>query len=539
MKRKTGFVTAGIIGISSLLALTLFANKGLFLLKTNADFNYLITFDANSGNTVSLVKGGGSLVATVNSGSAAANQFTALAEDGYITFDFDDASKTAGVAKFASLEEVRVVSSGAVKVLGSNYQNAWGVVGEYFVGEDNGNGVFTFPYSMNYVSVVNDSGATNNITSISLRYECSAAVNPDEVSALSAPTGLMFTENTGVLAWNAVTDALAYVVSVDSKNFTVTSPSIDLTDKVEAGAYTVEVFAKHNAVMSTAATKDIEVLYKDVDLKLEAEYGCLDRDRNWSNDSHASNGSYGLDFNDCGQGMYFRYYAFEAGARDVTIAYSTGMPTALMSIFVNGTCFADASFTENTGWFGGSHKTADAVVNDVPLAQGWNEIYLIKNNSSGSYVQVDYIIIAGTNNMYKLSEYNMESTIYNLEAEAAHWHYDNANQRPINWGGSFSMGYGLGEINAENDGAKFDFDIAESGTYAIRPVMGGNKSLRVSVDNATAVTKDFGAYSEWNNPVMAANDVMQVALSAGHHTIDIIRNGAWFTFDKLVLEKVA
>ena len=281
----------------------------------------------------------------------------------------------------------------------------------------------------------------------------------------------------------------------------------------------------------------------DEDKIVEAEEFLLDTRRR-SVDAQAHGGAYALGFDDCGQGMYFRYYAFEAGNRDVTVTYSTGSAGSYHTLFVNGNNYR-VNYSQNTGWFGDTKTTADVTIEDVAFVQGWNELYLIKNGNSGDnpsyggWAQVDYITIEGSQRRVDASDFDMTSNVYNLEGEAAKWHWANSSQRPNNWGGKFSLGFGLGEMNADNDGVEFNVKIAETGTYAIRPVNGGNKSLKVSIDSATAVAYDFGAYTEWDDPVMAANNICQVQLTAGTHSINIIRNGSWFTFDKLVLEKVS
>ena len=137
-----------------------------------------------------------------------------------------------------------------------------------------------------------------------------------------------------------------------------------------------------------------------------------------------------------------------------------------------------------------------------------------------------------------MSLFDTTSYVYNLEAEVGHRHYQN-DRLPENWGGDFSLGYGMGTMDNEGDGVKFDIDIAETGTYAFRPVLGGPKALKVSVDGGEYVAYNFGAETGWNVPVMAANDICVVELTAGFHYIDFMRNGTWFCFDKVVIERVA
>ena len=100
------------------------------------------------------------------------------------------------------------------------------------------------------------------------------------------------------------------------------------------------------------------------------------------------------------------------------------------------------------------------------------------------------------------------------------------------------MGYGLGEMNQDGDGVKFNFTIKDAGSYAIRPVLGGNKSLKVSVDGGTPKVYEFGEFTQWNNPVVSGDSICVLELSEGVHSLDFTRNDNWFTFDKLVIERV-
>jgi hypothetical protein len=379
----------------------------------------------------------------------------------------------------------------------------------------------------------------------------SSSSSEGPITSLDAPTNVQVTN--GVLTFSAVENAIDYVVKVTQGETVFYQKStvaltVDFNNLgLYGGHYVVSVVARNGSIESEPASAEFKMLHVDTDARLEAELALLDRDRNWSDDEQASNGAYGLAFDDCGQGMYFRYYAFEAGNRDVTVTYSTGMAGSYMTLFANGQSFK-VTYSENTGWFGDGHKTADVKIADVPMVAGWNELYLIKNGTNsdnpqwGGYAQVDYITIEGTNKSFDLDEFDMFSHSYKMEAEMAHWHWENSSQRPVNWGGNFSLGFGLGEMNAPGDGCSFMIDVKEAGTYAIRPCIGGNgdgsKTLSVSIDYGEEVVKSFGAISAWNAPVLADDDVYRVELTAGLHNIDLIRNGNWFTLDYLLLERI-
>ena len=368
------------------------------------------------------------------------------------------------------------------------------------------------------------------------------------IASLEKPTNLSFDD--GVLSFDAVEHALNYKITIakssDEVVFETLSTSTSVTiGELDFGTYVASVIAKNGTIESEAAYLSFEIddgLYYDDDLIIEAETSLLNPNH-LSYDSHAHNGAYALGFDDCGQGMYFRYYAFEGGNRDVTVTYSTGMANSYHTLFANGNSYK-VNYSQNTGWLGDSHKTADVTIEDVVFVQGWNELYLIKNGTNsdnpeyGGYAQVDYITIEGTKNRFDLSLFDMSIDTYNLEGEAAKWHWKNTAQRPTNWGGKFSLGYGLGEMNNDNDGVTFSFYIAESGKYALRPVLGGNKSLNIKIDTGDITMYNFGEYTQWDDPVISDDDICQIELEAGSHTIDITRYDNWFTFDKLVIERI-
>ena len=445
---------------------------------------------------------------------------------------------------FLLLGSAVAVSAVVISALGNHgynfafaLPNDWGIV----VSKDN-NVALTSDYSN-----VTGNVKTNHDNNVGLSFT-NAKSATNAVATLSS-TGAI--ENTtlikGIQSITVdFTGSLSVVFSSDTVEFT--TPEALTSGTVFSLAKTFDYFK----LTAGAETTINEIVIKhacesrftlDEDKIIEAEEFLLNT-KHRSNDSNAHGGAYALAIDDCGQGMYFRYYAFEAGNRDVTVTYSTGKAGSYHTLFVNGHNY-NVVYSQNTGWFGDSHVSADVTIQDVPFVLGWNELYLIKNGTGsdnpeyGGYAQVDYITVEGSQRRVDLSDFDMTSYVYNLEGEAAKWHWDSKSQRPNNWGSNFSLGYGLGEMNADNDGVEFNVKIAEAGTYALRPVNGGNKSLRVSIDSAAAVAYDFGAYTEWNDPVMAAANVCQVELTAGTHSINIIRNGSWFTFDKLVVEKVS
>ena len=375
------------------------------------------------------------------------------------------------------------------------------------------------------------------------------------VTTLATPTNLAF-DGTN-LTFSAVENALEYVVKVKQgievlHSQVISTTSVNLKAAgLYGGHYTAEVVARNGGITSDPATLAIKLAHVDGNLTLEAEdYLIVEEGWNYSADSQASGGAYGLGFNDCGQGMYFRYYAFEAGTRDVTVAYATKFTinsendneNPFMTLRVNGVKHT-VVFEEDTGWFGDNHTTADATVQNIAFVQGWNEIYLYKNGTGsdspawGGYAQVDYIVVEGTNNEYDLDEFDLSSNSYTFEAEMAHWHWFNGAIRPTRDETNFS-GYYLGSIDDTGDGVKFGVKILEAGTYAIRPVLGGPRALKVNIDDGDFVEKTFGNESGWNQPQICSDDIYRVELSAGKHVIEFERNGTWTCFDQFNLTKI-
>ena len=309
--------------------------------------------------------------------------------------------------------------------------------------------------------------------------------------------------------------------------------------------------ATHNLVLAAdGLSKSCECGYSvdcivDVDVLLEAEDAVLNPNH-VSLDAVAHGGKYALDFNDCGQGMYYRYYAYEAGERTVKVAYATGQENSYMTLFVNGQNGVRVDFNEVTGWFGDYKTTAIATVT-VTVNQGWNELYLIKNGTEsdnyGGYAQIDYIVVKGTGEDYTGQTFDRTVYSYKFEAETAEWHWANANTRPTNWSSDgFSLGYGLGDMNAAGDGVKFTFVAKSTGTYKVRLAYGQKGDVQVNVYiNVELVNENqvlSNGTTEWYD-VQLDNSGITVELIEGQtYTIDFQQAGAWYVPDYLLLELV-
>ena len=306
----------------------------------------------------------------------------------------------------------------------------------------------------------------------------------------------------------------------------------------------------HDLVLAAdGLSKSCECGYKedcivDVDVLLEAEDAVLNPNH-ISIDESAHGGKYALDFNDCGQGMYFRYYAYEAGERKVDVAYATGMDYSYMTMFVNGQNGVRVDFSEVNGWFGDAKIMSIATVT-INVEQGWNEIYLIKNGTDadnyGGYAQIDYIKVKGTGKDYTGQTFDRTVYSYKFEAETAEWHWTNTSQRPIGFGGNFSLGYGLGEMNAAGDGVKFTFVAKSTGTYKVRLAYGQSGDVQVNVFINGELVNENAPLSNgtagWDD-VKLDNSGITIDLVEGEtYTIDFQQAGLWYVPDYLVLELV-
>lgn len=384
--------------------------------------------------------------------------------------------------------------------------------------------------------------------------KCECGYEESLITELARPADLEY-ENY-ILTFGEVENATSYSVEftvgeTTVKTFNLTEPTLNVRDEgLPAGAYTVKVTAKRDKLLSESATLDVTLLAYDGDVILEAENALLSL-KHYSADKVAHGGGYALGIDDCGQGLYFRYFAYEAGERDVDIAYSTANAGSFMAMHLNGTYVDTVTFEENTGWFGDSKKTATASVK-LTFAKGWNELYLVKDGTGddtpawGGNAQIDYIKVHGSGNSYAAEDYDKTVESYRLEAECADWHYANADQRPINWPNKgFSQNYGLGEMNAEGDGVKFTFKVEESGVYLLQLAYSGDASgtpVTVSVNGGERTAHTLtGAMGAWDN-VKLDETYLTAELTAGEwQTVDFARaagDGIWLTVDYLLVTKI-
>lgn len=281
----------------------------------------------------------------------------------------------------------------------------------------------------------------------------------------------------------------------------------------------------------------------DVDIILEAEEAILNS-KHLSIDEDAHSGAYGLAFNNCGQGMYYRYYAYEAGERDVDVYYATGSDYAYMNMYVNGTDKIRVDYPEVEGWFG-DQKTISKVTVEINVQQGWNEIYLIKDGTAedeyGRYCQVDYIVIHGTGKDYTGQNFDKTIYSYKLEAELGNYHYT-GDTVPAHWGDKFSLGYGLGEMNVDGDGVKITYVARSTGTYNLKLAFGQGSDVTVDVyvnDELINEGKQLTNGSTGWDDIKLDQSGLTIELVEGEEfSIDIRRNGTWYVLDYILLELV-
>ncbi len=325
------------------------------------------------------------------------------------------------------------------------------------------------------------------------------------------------------------------------------SVSIDGFGKELVGDYTVTVTAICDDFTSDPATATIKVSWADKEVLIEAEDAILN-EKHYHAEANMHGGAFAENFNDAGQGLYLRYFAYEAGTKKVTIRYATNEDDPYVDIYVNkeGETATEKQarvvFPEKTGWFG-DIKGADTET-ELTFTQGWNEIYVLKPSDTtqtpnyGGHVQFDYFVIAGSDKEYDPASVDKAAKSYRLEAEVAEWRWTNAKQRPSHWS-AFSLGFGLGEMNAAGDGVKFRFKVAESGTYKVQLALGGSGSvqLNVSINGEEATEKTVRTGSAWN--IVGLDDGFTVELTAGEWvTIDFLRTTAWYNPDYLLITPV-
>lgn len=371
--------------------------------------------------------------------------------------------------------------------------------------------------------------AANNVRT------CACGYSVPMIDELDAPANLAFS-NVNVLTFDEVTNAKQYVIDIYSgsekvETLTVTTNSCDLTGKVPAGRYTVKVKAKCVDVLSEEASLDVNVLVIDGDVILEAEDAVLNGTGNVRENAALHGGKYVGGIDDCGQGLYFRYFAYEAGERTIEVYYATGNAGSFMGVYVNGTKQGNATFATATGWLGNDQTTTAKADVSVTFVQGWNEIYLVKDGTDsdtpayGGNGEIDYIKVKGTGKGFDVATVDKSASSYKLEAECAAWHWADANNRPSNWknDGGFSQDFGLGNISAEGDGVKFRFRVSETGTYTLRLAYSGSGSVnvKVSVNGGDAVDHTLtGASGSWNN----------VALDTAGYSVQLTA-GEWYEID--------
>lgn len=376
---------------------------------------------------------------------------------------------------------------------------------------------------------------------------CVCGYTVDMVTSLTKPSDFAYAD--GKITFGAVKFATSYDVEILSgqtsiRKDTATSAEYDITAlNLAAGKYNITVVANYKSIKSEKAVYEFNVLAVDGDVLIEAEDAVLNT-QHISYDGVAHGGAYVLGIDDCGQGLYFRYYAYEAAEKTVEVSYATAQENPFMKFYVNGTYQKDIVFGENTDWFGEGKTMAIASVT-LNFAQGWNEIYLVKDGTAsdnpayGGNVQIDYIKILGSGKKFDSTQFDKQSTSYKLEAEFAQWHWAD-NKRPANWGNNFSLGYGLGDMKT-GDWFKFRFKVAESGTYKIQLGFGGEAAARefnVSVNGGEEISRSYTGSGQWDNVIL--DDGFTVELTAGEwQTIEFVKaEDNWINIDYMLITKV-
>lgn len=377
-------------------------------------------------------------------------------------------------------------------------------------------------------------------------YVPSAEEETELAAGLDAPANLAYADRT--ITFGEVDGASYYRVQIRKNNILIADERVtENTYRVRDDLYgecAVTVTAGNGESVSSPAQLTADILALDHDVLLEAEDAVLNP-ANALPESAAHGGAYALNFNDRGQGMCFRYYAYEGGERTIDIAYATASPGSFLNLFVNDSPSQEVIFTENTGWFGDGRTTAIVSVT-AELEQGWNELYLMKAGLSnatpiyGGYAQVDYIVIHGSGNEYDPTLFDFNTYTYKLEAESAAWHWQNTSRRPTRWPGTFSKDFGVGEMNADGDGVEFTFTVAESGMYRLQLAYGGSGATTVNViiNGGEAQAHQLTGSTAWNDVTLDETGIVLEIEAGDTVTIDFQRAGKWYVPDYLLVTKV-
>ncbi len=378
-----------------------------------------------------------------------------------------------------------------------------------------------------------------------------------KLEAPAAPAGLAYDNRT--VTFSPAAEAEDYLVKLSDENgvigskvVTGNSVSVDDFGLQLRGKYTVTVTARRKVCYSDPAALEIDVKPVDGTVILEAEDAILNDGHRHTN-ANMHGGGYAADFNNAGQGLYFRYFAYEAGERNVTIRYATTYTNPYVDVYVNAEGEAATTkqkrvvFPENTGWFG--LITGTDLETTLIFTQGWNEIYFIKPSDKtqvpnyGGFVQFDYIAIEGTGKEYDPEEYDTSASSYRLEAETAKWHYPDSHT-PWAAEGS-SCAHALGNFDKADTNVTFRFKVAESGTYKLQLCAGGpnsatrpaiNVNVRINGGDAVLHTITPGMGST----VFALDGGFEEELEAGEWIeIDFGWTNGWITVDYLLVTRVA
>lgn len=287
----------------------------------------------------------------------------------------------------------------------------------------------------------------------------------------------------------------------------------------------------------------------DSDFILEAEEGILDGvNAKISGCENASGGAIACDFNNCGQGLFFTYYAPVGGTHDLEVSYWTASVNSKQDLYVNGIRQGTILYDQDTGWANGFNEAATAH-SEITLQQGYNTIHLIKYGTAGDtpayggYVQLDYLKIKGSGESYDPEALDLSVPSFRIEAEVGYYHTSTAAPVPVDSAGN---GYVVGEINKEGDGVDFSFLVPEDGTYELRIVYGkgsGANPVDIALNGGEAVTYALEDYDSqaWNvfHVSQAAATLTLSSTEKNHLSITRSAGGNWFCFDAIELNRIA
>ena len=349
-----------------------------------------------------------------------------------------------------------------------------------------------------------------------------------------------------------VGNKLTSMSSADGEHYQL---NVDLAKGTEAKLlnYYGEVVDTYTSVLDAKyiarfSSEGLEVVTKLTDTVLEAEDGVYSGSYNVFSTSAASGGMGACNFDNCGQGMSLRYYAYEAGTYDVVVGYWTGAANSKSHVYVNGTYQTTAVYSEAVGWAPEGVKASETTIS-LTFVQGWNTIALSKagkasdNPQYGGWAMFDYVKVL--ENSREIDPTNFDLTAnFSFRVEAEHGAFQTG-ELPKNDARNESGEYYVGNFDdpAAGDNITFTFKAPLTGNYDLQigyAKAGNAPKVDVSLNNSFVETVSFDNYANesWDNFNLNSHKTRLSLSSENTNTLKVAINTSWMCFDYIVLTYV-